>query len=473
MAQPIENNIEQIINLSPNEIHDFVELTAKAANTLDISLRNFHYDMGIAGNESYEQTWRAQTQLVHDNMANLFGIQDIMDPSTRPTELTPEQTVLLNAVENSVQFDHHTYLVKSHLTDTITNAQQELAQLHPELKHEPMTIKQPDGSYNVPAVINAIEEQTVGNRSYQTVMNALCKTLEEPTMSEICSQYSVERDFRDHQVKRFLTDEYAKNKAYLNTYSHYSPPQPIPYVAYHTFPQESFLRFSEKIECCFDDPYIGTDLWEDKTVPTHYVKSISDEDAIKLDAIFALSQALPEHGWDISRSDSDTLGHRGDSRGAPIYDPFYDRKTWQDAKEQIQKGLELMNANILQPDKVQQITPKQLEKHSPSWYALVQNKKGETYIHAQPGIEGAPTDIYFKNTYGSHEFNNSEIVSLLKGEEISIPLRSGTGTVKLGFGNINGHEYFGIQRTDLSKERRLPTAPEETAEQQIDSKQAE
>ena len=82
-------------------------------------------------------------------------------------------------------------------------------------------------------------------------------------------------------------------------------------------------------------------------------------------------------------------------------------------------------------------------------------------------------DGFLNNLSDLCRVNNSEIVSLLKGEEISIPLRSGTGTVKLGFGNINGHEYFGIQRTDLSKERRLPTAPEETAEQQIDSKQAE
>lgn len=94
-------------------------------------------------------------------------------------------------------------------------------------------------------------------------------------------------------------------------------------------------------------------------------------------------------------------------------------------------------------------------------WTTVQSKKGETYVQGTTSIEDAPDVVYFKKDYGGHEFNNNEIASLLQGEEISIPTRSGSGTVKLGPGNINGHDYFGIQRTDIpQKNRRLPDTPD-------------
>ena len=94
-------------------------------------------------------------------------------------------------------------------------------------------------------------------------------------------------------------------------------------------------------------------------------------------------------------------------------------------------------------------------------WTTVQNKKGETYVQGTSTIENAPDVVYFKKNYGGHEFNDKEIASLLSGDEISIPTRSGQGSVKLGPGTVNGHDYFGVQRTDIpQKGRPLPNTPE-------------
>ena len=97
-------------------------------------------------------------------------------------------------------------------------------------------------------------------------------------------------------------------------------------------------------------------------------------------------------------------------------------------------------------------------------YEVVQDKKGTPYIHGKPDFEGAPADAYFKQTYGNHELTDSETKALLKGDEISVPVRSGEAKVKLGEGEVHGHSYFGLQRTDIpERTRRLPDAPETSA----------
>ena len=104
-------------------------------------------------------------------------------------------------------------------------------------------------------------------------------------------------------------------------------------------------------------------------------------------------------------------------------------------------------------------------------WTTVQNKKGETYVQGTTTIEDAPNVVYFKKTYGDHEFNDNEITSLLSGDEISIPTRSGEGKVKLGPGNMHGHDYFCIQRVNTpTKDRRLPDLPEtNTPESQLET----
>ena len=111
------------------------------------------------------------------------------------------------------------------------------------------------------------------------------------------------------------------------------------------------------------------------------------------------------------------------------------------------------------------------DKYTPGSYEFVQNPKGETYVHAKPDFADAPDEIYFKKTYGDHEFSKREITHLLEGDEITIDMRSGEHPVKLREGTIHGHEYFGIQRTDIDKERRLPQTPEDTISQPAQSKE--
>ena len=116
---------------------------------------------------------------------------------------------------------------------------------------------------------------------------------------------------------------------------------------------------------------------------------------------------------------------------------------------------------------------KDFSQLKPGEYEIIQDKKGTPYIHGKPDYKGAPAEAYFKQTYGTHELTDMETKTLLKGNEISIPVRSGQAQVKLGEGQINGHPYFGLQRTDIpEKTRRLPDAPEastSTTDKQVGS----
>ena len=104
---------------------------------------------------------------------------------------------------------------------------------------------------------------------------------------------------------------------------------------------------------------------------------------------------------------------------------------------------------------------KDFSQLKPGEYEIVQNKQGVPYIHGKPDFKGAPSEVYFKQTYGPHELTDMETKSLLKGNEISVPVRSGNAKVKLGEGEVNGHKYFGLQKIDTpARSRRLPDAPE-------------
>jgi hypothetical protein len=144
------------------------------------------------------------------------------------------------------------------------------------------------------------------------------------------------------------------------------------------------------------------------------------------------------------------------------------------ATEVARAGMEAM-IQFLHPEQAKQAQPapqaqasqpqasekKDFSQLKTGEYEIVQDKKGIPYIHGKPDFEGAPSEVYFKQTYGAHELTDMETKSLLKGNEISVPVRSGNAQVKLGEGQINGHQYFGIQRTDqLTRSRRLPDTPE-------------
>ena len=97
----------------------------------------------------------------------------------------------------------------------------------------------------------------------------------------------------------------------------------------------------------------------------------------------------------------------------------------------------------------------------PGGYEILQDDKGNSCIHGRPNVPynshlpQPPQDVYLQPTYGQHELTHEEITTLLRGDEISIPTRSGTGTFKLGYESPDSYK-FGIQRTETLSQRSLP-----------------
>ena len=92
-------------------------------------------------------------------------------------------------------------------------------------------------------------------------------------------------------------------------------------------------------------------------------------------------------------------------------------------------------------------------------YSIETNKKGKEYVVGDMQVNGETKHVAFAKQYGAYDLQHEDISSLLKGEEITIPVRSGDAKVKLGEGSYMGHQYFGVQRTDLPEKRRVPDAP--------------
>lgn len=87
-------------------------------------------------------------------------------------------------------------------------------------------------------------------------------------------------------------------------------------------------------------------------------------------------------------------------------------------------------------------------------YSIERGKNGKDYVISQMYIDGERKDVRFAKKYGFHELDDAEIRSLLSGDEITIPVRSGDAKVKLGEGMYMGHKYFGVQKTDFFKKNR-------------------
>ena len=106
-------------------------------------------------------------------------------------------------------------------------------------------------------------------------------------------------------------------------------------------------------------------------------------------------------------------------------------------------------------------------------YSIETNKKGKERVVADMVVDGKKKHVDFAKQYGPYDLQHDDISSLLQGKEITIPLRSGDATVKLGEGSYMGHAYFGVQRTDLpEKGRRIPdvgdaTQSSPTADKQV------
>lgn len=95
-------------------------------------------------------------------------------------------------------------------------------------------------------------------------------------------------------------------------------------------------------------------------------------------------------------------------------------------------------------------------------FERITDKRGTERIKTE--VDGKT--VAFAAHYGNHEFSDEEITKMLQGEEITIPdFQTKSGKVmditgKLDTGKYMGREYFGFQRTDVQKERSLPTVAE-------------
>ena len=72
------------------------------------------------------------------------------------------------------------------------------------------------------------------------------------------------------------------------------------------------------------------------------------------------------------------------------------------------------------------------------------------------GEDGKPSLMTFGRTFGGYTFTKNEIGSLLKGDSLDIPMRSGERAVKLGTYERNGKSYSGVVFDDAAKQRDLP-----------------
>ena len=92
-------------------------------------------------------------------------------------------------------------------------------------------------------------------------------------------------------------------------------------------------------------------------------------------------------------------------------------------------------------------------------YTLGVDKRGRERVMASMEIDGQMRQVSFNRTYGQYTLQDDDIRQLIKGEEITVPVRSGPARVKLGEGTYMGHSYFGLQRTDMPQ-RRVPDVEE-------------
>ena len=166
--------------------------------------------------------------------------------------------------------------------------------------------------------------------------------------------------------------------------------------------------------------------------------------------VYKAAKELGEDRSTYSDWHKDVYGHRPHSDAEWGISPEETKPFAGIKREDYRKAFEAEQATQQKPKGLQ-----------PGEYEVGKYKDGSPLIHGKPDFEGAPKDVYFKPTFGIHTFSDPEVKSLLQGEKISVPTRSGSGKVELGACKINDHEYFGVRFADTpQKGRRLPDAPE-------------
>ena len=95
--------------------------------------------------------------------------------------------------------------------------------------------------------------------------------------------------------------------------------------------------------------------------------------------------------------------------------------------------------------------------HWPTDPYRIGQRNGKPSVQGETMVDGQLRRVRFQKQYGNHELEDGEIRSLLRGEEVTIPSRSGSATVKLAEMEYRGHPYIGIQKVDaLAKGRQMP-----------------
>lgn len=98
-------------------------------------------------------------------------------------------------------------------------------------------------------------------------------------------------------------------------------------------------------------------------------------------------------------------------------------------------------------------------------YDVVNDSHGRCKVRGAAMIDGKARDVSFSKKFGSYEFNDDDIQTLLRGDEIDIKnFRTRGGDVmdirgKLGESRFMGKPYIGFVRTDGMERRRLPDVP--------------
>ena len=113
------------------------------------------------------------------------------------------------------------------------------------------------------------------------------------------------------------------------------------------------------------------------------------------------------------------------------------------------------------PDDLDSIKPSDsiyIRSDIPGDYVIRQSQKNQKeYVTGMAtGEDGKPSLMTFGRTFGGYTFTKDEIGSLLNGESLDIPMRSGERAVKLGTYEKSGKSYSGVVFDDNSKQRNLP-----------------
>lgn len=161
------------------------------------------------------------------------------------------------------------------------------------------------------------------------------------------------------------------------------------------------------------------------------------------------SKAVAEYQAFLSKAQNAELENDDDAQWHTLYPDDEDMLTEEDDNTDDKEDVVKSEQSQESPENISDVS-----------FERITDKRGTERIKTE--VDGKT--VAFAAHYGNHEFSDEEITKMLQGEEITIPdFQTKSGKVmditgKLDTGKYMGREYFGFQRTDVQKERSLPTA---------------